>query len=94
VIAPEALEEVTKGGIIISHQTKEKEDAASMRGLLVAVSPIAFNYDTYPDGSRIAKVGDHVLFSKYAGVLYEGPDGREYRICKDKEIIGVIEGAE
>lgn len=94
VIAPEELEEVTKGGLIIPHQAKEKEDAASMRGRLISISPLAFNYDTWPEGSRRPEPGDVVLFAKYAGVLFTGADGREYRAAKDKDLIMVFNGPE
>jgi co-chaperonin GroES (HSP10) len=72
--------------------TKESEDLAQMRGRLVAVSPLAFNYDTWPEEhiERRPKAGDAVLFAKYAGVLHKGDDGREYRLCKDKDVAAVI----
>lgn len=94
VIAPEEVEEVTKAGIIIPGMAKEKEDAASMRGRLISASPLAFNYDTWPDGSRKPQPGDVVLFAKYAGVLFKGADEREYRACKDKDLIMVLTGPE
>lgn len=90
LIAPEDTEEVTVGGIIIPKSTKEKNDIMTMRGRLVMVSPHAFNYAEWPNDD-MPKPGDAVLFAKYAGTLVDGADGREYRICKDKEIVAVLE---
>jgi co-chaperonin GroES (HSP10) len=32
-----------------------------------------------------------VIFAKYAGTLIKGRDGKEFRICKDKDIAAVVE---
>jgi chaperonin GroES len=86
VIAPEVTETVTKSGLIIPDATKEKEDAAKTWGLLVSASPLAFNFDAWPDGQHPPKSGDIVLYAKYGGTLVTGDDGREYRVLKDKDI--------
>ena len=94
LIAPEEFEAVTKGGIILADATKEREELAQVRGLLVAVSPLGFNFDTWPeDGPPRPKAGDHVIYAKYAGTLIKGDDGREYRLCKDKDVAAVIRRA-
>jgi len=36
------------------------------------------------------KPGDAVYFAKYAGILVTCRDGREARMCKDKDIMGII----
>lgn len=90
LIAPEETEEVTKGGIILAPTIKEGNDIATVKGRLVAVSPHAFTYAEWPAGDQ-PKVGDAVLFAKYAGTLVEGADGREYRLAKDKDVCGVLE---
>ena len=90
LIAPEDTEEVTAGGIILTQTAKEMNDLSAMRGRLVAVSPHAFTYATgWPDGS-MPKAGDAVLFAKYAGTLVKGEDGKEYRLCKDKDVAAII----
>lgn len=90
LIAPEDTEEVTAGGIILAASTKESNDISTMRGRLVAVSPHAFTYAEWPSGDQ-PKVGDAVLFAKYAGTLVEATDGREYRLCKDKDVAAILE---
>lgn len=89
-ILPDSVEEKSPGGIIlISSDRKEWE---VQEGTLDALSPHAFSYAKWPDGARIPQVGDRVLFAKYAGSLIER-NGRKVRICKDKDIIAVVERA-
>lgn len=90
LLAPEDTEEVTKGGIILTNSIKETNDLAASRGRLVALSPLAFTYSDWPTGSRKPEQGDAVVFAKYAGTLIKGADGREYRLCKDKDIAAVL----
>lgn len=91
LIAPEDTEEVTKGGIIIAAAIKENNDIATMRGRLVAVSPHAFSYTSNWGEGEMPSPGDAVLFAKYAGTLVTGADGKEYRLCKDKDVAAVLE---
>ena len=79
-------EERTTGGIIIPDTAKEKP----VEGEVLAVGPGARD-----ETGRIipldVKVGDRVLFGKWAGtdVLI---DGEEQLILKESDILGVIEG--
>ena len=94
VIEPDRIESgKTKGGIILPDEVKENKDAAMMMGTLVAVSPLAFNYDTWPEEhmDKRPKPGDRVLYAKFAGVIVqEHEKAPEYRVTKDKDIIAVI----
>lgn len=96
VILPQPVE--TKvGSIILIDQTKEADKYAQIKGLLVRASPMAFNFDTWPDGAAYAppKSGDLVYFAKYATrVPITGPDGREYWMMKDKEVAAIIRAPE
>ena len=86
VVAPEVMETTTASGLIIPAAAKEKEDAAQVWGLLVSASPLAFNFDKWPEGQQPPRPGDTVLYAKYGGTLVTGDDGREYRVLKDKDI--------
>lgn len=77
-------EETTKGGIILTSQSKEKPQEAEV----VAVGPGA-----KVDGKVVpveVKVGDKVVYSKYAGmeVKYQGT---EYIVVKESDILAVVE---
>lgn len=90
IVAPKTAEAVTKGGIFLPEETRDTEGLAEVWGRLVAVSPLAFNFDTWPDDAPPRpKPGDLVLYGKYAGTLIKGDDGREYRLMHDKDICAV-----
>ena len=92
LIAPEETETVTKGGLFLPDRVKETEDLAQVRGLLVDASPLAFNFDDWPADAlhKRPKPGDVVIYAKYAGILIKGECGREFRLCKDKDVAAVV----
>ena len=89
LIKPKPVDDKTKGGIIIPDSSKEREEFAQIEGQIVAASPLAFTYADWKD-AKPPKVGDRVLFAKYAGALVTGMDGVEYRLANDKDITAVL----
>ncbi|MBO5598521.1 MULTISPECIES: co-chaperone GroES [unclassified Oribacterium] len=85
VLEKEKMEETTASGIVLPGQNdKEKPGQA----VVVAVGP-----GGVVDGKEITmqvKVGDHVLFSKYAGSEVE-IDGTKYTVVKQNDILAVVE---
>lgn len=78
-------EEVKRGGIIIPDTAKEKPQ----KGEVVAVGPGRLD----EKGNRMpmeVKVGDKVLFSKYAGTEVKMGD-EEYLVMREDDILCVIE---
>ncbi len=73
-------EETTKSGIVIPGQNKEKPQQAEV----VAVGPGT------EDVKMQVKVGDKVIYSKYSGTEVK-LDSEEYIICKQDDILAVIE---
>jgi chaperonin GroES len=76
--------EQKKGGIIIPDTAKEKP----MEGKVIAVGAGRVE----KDGKRIPmeiKVGDRVLFGKYAGTEIK-IDDEEHVIVREDEILGII----
>lgn len=87
IVKPEEVAEKTAGGLYKPQDLREREQWSETRGVLVAVSPIAFNFEgdaPKPD------LGDVVMFKRHSGTLTKGVDGVEYRIVSDKDIIGVM----
>ena len=77
-------EETTASGIVLPAQAKEKPSQAEV----VAVGP-----GGVVDGKEIkmqVKVGDKVIYSKYAGTEVE-LDKEEYIVVKQNDILAVIE---
>ncbi|MDW7981251.1 MAG: co-chaperone GroES [Thermomicrobium sp.] len=84
VVKPIQKEEVTKSGIVLPDTAKEKPQ----RGQVVAVGPGRLT----DDGKRLpmeVKVGDEVLFAKYAGTELKIED-EEYLILSEKDILAVL----
>ena len=78
-------EEKTKGGIIIPDTAKEKP----VEGEIMAVGEGKVG----DDGKKIAlevKVGDKVLFGKYAGTEIQ-IDNEEHLIMREDDIIAIVE---
>ncbi len=92
LVLPGDVEKKTKGGIILIDETADADKHAKNEGLLVALSPAAFNYDDTIQACQ-PKPGDKVLYAKYGGTIVKGRDGRDYRVLKDKDIAAVIEPA-
>jgi len=74
-----AAETVTKGGIIIPDTVKEKPQ----KGIIVAAGP------GKKDEPVTVKVGDVVLYGKYAGteIMIEGT---EYLIMRESDIFAIL----
>lgn len=89
VFLPEKIEEKTQSGIYLPEQHTEREQLASVQGVMVAASPLAFTYETWPEGVKPPQPGAKVLIAKYAGTVAKGADGQDYRIIKDKDILAV-----
>ena len=76
-------EEISKGGIVIPDTAKEKPQ----EGEIIAVGPGKLS----DDGKRIAmevKVGDKVVYSKYAGTEFK-LDEEEVVILRESDILAV-----
>lgn len=84
VIKPKVREETTKGGIVLPDTAKEKPQ----EGTIVAAGPGR----VLEDGTRVpmdVKVGDSVLYAKYAGTEYRIGD-EEHLILKESDILAIV----
>jgi len=85
IIEPSEAADVTKGGIVLPDNAKEKPT----KGKILGVGPGR----TTDDGTVISpkvKVGDVVLYEKYAGTNIE-VDGDEQIIVRETEILAIVE---
>lgn len=77
-------EETTKSGIVLPGSAKEKPQMAEV----LAVGP-----GGKVDGKDVVmevKVGDHIIYSKYAGTEVK-VDNEEYIIVRQSDILAVVE---
>ena len=79
LVEPAAAEEKTAGGIIIPDTAKEKP----MKGTIVAVG------NGKKDEPMTVKVGDKVLYGKYAGTELS-IDGSDYLIMNESDIYAIV----
>ena len=78
LVEPAPAEEKTAGGIIIPDTAKEKPQ----KGVVIAIGP-----GKKKDEPMTVKVGDHVLYGKYAGTEIT-MEGKEYLIMRQDDIFG------
>ncbi|MDI6602002.1 MAG: co-chaperone GroES [Thermoanaerobacteraceae bacterium] len=84
VVKPIEAEEVTKSGIVLPGTAKEKPQQGEV---------IAVGSGEYIDGKKVeleVKVGDKVIYSKYAGTEIK-MDDQEYLILRQNDILAIVE---
>ena len=84
VIRPAGREETTRSGIVLPDTSKEKPQ----RGEVIAVGSGRLT----DDGKRVEmeiKVGDTVLFAKYAGTEFKLED-EELLIISEKDVLAIV----
>jgi chaperonin GroES len=79
LVEPAAAETKTAGGLIIPDTAKEKPQ----KGKIIAVG------NGKPDEPITVKVGDTVLYGKYAGTEIQ-IEGKEYLIMRESDIYAII----
>ena len=83
----------TKGGILYSDEQIDRQQLATVCGNVLAIGPQAYqDKERYPDGPW-CKVGDWVIFARYAGSRFK-IEGGELRLLNDDEIIATIKDPE
>ena len=80
IVKADAPETVTKGGIIIPDTAQEKPQ----RGTIMAVS-----LKDEDGNTPVVKVGDKVLYGKYAGTEIQF-DGEDYLIMRESDILAIV----
>jgi chaperonin GroES len=79
IVEPAAAETKTASGIIIPDTAQEKPQ----RGSIVAVG------NGKPDEPMTVKVGDNVLYGKYAGTEFKY-EGKDYLIMREADIFAIV----
>src|SRR5579859_8103392 len=85
VVKASSRETVTKSGLVLPDTAREKPQ----EGEILAVGP----GKVLDNGKRTTlevKVGQKVLFAKYAGTEFK-QDGEEYLILRESDIMGIVE---
>ena len=93
LIKPFVSKETFEGSsmIVMPEDLRAKEELAVTEGILVSVGPLAWIEEKEKGIEPDAQVGDHVIFSRYAGQTRTGLDGEVYRIINDHDIIATVD---
>ena len=93
IVLPFKMDEKTKGGIIMNESTLEKQQVASQCGNVLAMGPQCYtDKERYPEGPW-CKVGDWVIFVRYAGSRIQ-IEGGEIRLLNEDEILATVKNPE
>jgi chaperonin GroES len=88
LLLPIEVQNKTASGIIVAtEETSAREQMANTSGVVVAMGDEC--YEDYP--KPWCAVGDKIVFAKYAGLMYLGKDGKQYRMINDKDVTGLLD---
>ena len=90
LVLPFRMDEKTKGGILLGGETIDRQQVASQCGNVLAMGDACYvDKERYPNGPW-CKVGDWVVFARYAGSRIE-IDGGEVRLLNEDEVLATVE---
>jgi chaperonin GroES len=93
LVLPFKMNEKTKGGVIINESTLERQQVASQCGNVLAMGSECYkDKERYPSGPW-CKVGDWVVFARYAGSRIN-IEGGEVRLLNEDEILATVKDPE
>ena len=88
LVLPFTPKEKTKGGFLFSQEQLDKARIATTCGYVLKMGDLAYK-DKEKFGKPWCKVGDWVMFARYAGARLP-IEGGEVRILNDDEVLGTI----
>ena len=93
LVMPVKPKEISKGGIVIPREAQDAQGHLNYVGKVVSTGALAFKSDKFAGEDGFPKVGDYVLYSRYAGqqMTYRGT---KLLIVNDDEILGVVPNPE
>lgn len=93
LVKPDAIEEISKGGIVLALDAK-LERGAQVTGIVLDVGPEAFKAFNKAAGLVDApwvKVGDRIYYAKYAGKrIVDEKTKEELLFLNDEDICGLV----
>lgn len=88
LVLPLEVEEKTASGIIVTRADEvRREQMGQTEAEVIAIGNTAYSDQPAP----WCKVGDRVVFARYAGTERKGADERMYRLINDLDVKAVLE---
>lgn len=76
----------------IINSNEKREDASVDRGIVLEIGPTAWKAF---DSTQWCKVGDEILFAKFAGKFVTDPEtGEDVCVLNDEDVVAVIKEAQ
>lgn len=88
LVLPDYIDDTSEAGIYLTSQTTETHDLQVTEGYLVASGSEAFVDWKGNDKERLVP-GARIVWAVYAGQLFEGDDGKQYRLVNDTDLAAV-----
>ena len=93
LVLPFRMNEKSKGGVLFANETIDKQQVASQCGNILAMGPQCYtDKERYPEGPW-CKVGDWVIFARYAGSRIQ-IEGGEVRLLNEDEVLATVKNPE
>ena len=90
LVLPFKMGEKTKGGVLLGQETLDRQQVASQCGNVIAMGDACYrDKERYPSGPW-CKVGDWVIFARYAGSRIE-IEGGEVRLLNEDEGLATVQ---
>ena len=90
LVLPYGGKQKTKGGILLTSETVEREALATVVAYVVKKGPQCYNDQENYGTNHWSEEKQWVLIGRYAGARFKLEDGAEVRIINDDEVIATI----
>lgn len=83
LICPVSIENVSKGGIVLPSEIVAKEEMAGMFAHVIEIGVYCWPQEPEPR----CKIGDYVIYAKWAGQVFVGDDAKTYRLINSTDVL-------
>ena len=90
LVLPFRMDEKTKGGVLLGQGTIDKQQVASQCGNVIAMGDACYKDKERYQLGPWCKVGDWVIFARYAGSRIE-IEGGEVRLLNEDEVLATVQ---